>query len=85
MERTLIIGLQALHGRLCGRCDIRRQVYWMVWQVTGMNEWQSSAKAYLVPTVVLRVNIRAKVGQGWHSGGGEGKRDGKICESTNDD
>ena len=38
-----------------------------------------------MPTVVLRLNIRAKVGQGWHSGGGEGKSDGKICESTNND
>ena len=35
MKRTVRIGLRALHGRLCGRCDIRRQVYWMVWQVTG--------------------------------------------------
>ena len=25
------------------------------------------------------------VGQGWHSGGGEGKRDGNICESTNNE
>jgi hypothetical protein len=39
MERTVRIGLRALHGRLCGRCDIRRQVYWMVWQVTDMKEW----------------------------------------------
>ena len=24
-------------------------------------------------------------GSGWHSGGGEGKIDGNICESTNND
>ena len=39
--------------------------------------WQSSAKAYLVPIIM--------VGQGGMVGGGEGKSDGNICESTNND
>ena len=96
MERTVRIGLRALHGRLCGRCDIRRQVYWMVWQVTGNRyegvdnvEYGTCGNQVLRLRHILCQHWQHRVNNLWWVRVAQwrlqGKKDGNTCESTNND